>query len=92
MWTKTSLPPIIRLDEAEAFLAIEPLHGSLRHLAFLSVKHDGEGRQVDCRQHGGEPEANTIFQESDGGRHERLSGTHPVAPELAGIVALFRLP
>jgi hypothetical protein len=31
------LAPIIRLDEAEAFLVIEPLHGSLRHLAFLSV-------------------------------------------------------
>jgi hypothetical protein len=31
------LAAVIRLDEAEAFLAIEPLHGSLRHLAFLSV-------------------------------------------------------
>src|SRR5215471_12233250 len=28
---------VIRLDEAEAFLAIEPLHGSLRHIALLSV-------------------------------------------------------
>jgi hypothetical protein len=31
------LAAIIRLDEAEAFLDIEPLHGSLRHLALLSV-------------------------------------------------------
>jgi hypothetical protein len=26
------LAAIIRLDEAEAFLAIEPFHGSLRHM------------------------------------------------------------
>jgi hypothetical protein len=31
------LAAIIRLDEAEAFLAIEPLHGSLRHLAFFQL-------------------------------------------------------
>jgi hypothetical protein len=30
------LAAIIRLDEAEAFLAVEPLHGSLRHVALLS--------------------------------------------------------
>jgi len=31
------LAAVIRLDEAEAFLDIEPLHGSLRHLVLLSV-------------------------------------------------------
>jgi hypothetical protein len=31
------LAAVIRLDEPEAFLDIEPLHGSLRHLALLSV-------------------------------------------------------
>src|SRR5262245_14179143 len=30
------LAAIIRLDEAEAFLAVEPLHGSLRHIALPS--------------------------------------------------------
>src|SRR5712671_7600463 len=30
------LAAIIRLDEAEAFLAVEPLHGSLRHLTLPS--------------------------------------------------------
>src|SRR5215470_6813583 len=29
---------VIRLDEAEALLDIEPLHGSLRHLALLSLR------------------------------------------------------
>jgi hypothetical protein len=29
---------VIRLDEAEAFLAIEPLYGSLRHVTVLSVR------------------------------------------------------
>ena len=29
------LASIIRLDETKAFLAIEPLHGSLSHLRFL---------------------------------------------------------
>jgi hypothetical protein len=31
------LTAVIRLDEAEALLDIEPLHGSLRHIALLSV-------------------------------------------------------
>ena len=30
------LAAVIRLDEAEAFLAVEPLHGSLRHMTVLS--------------------------------------------------------
>src|SRR5882762_3392700 len=30
---------VIWLDEAEALLDIEPLHGSLRHLALLSVTY-----------------------------------------------------
>src|SRR6266566_716694 len=33
------LTAVIRLDEAKAFLDIEPLHGSLRHLALLSVTY-----------------------------------------------------
>ena len=33
------LAAVIRLDEAEALLDIEPLHGSLRHLALLSVTY-----------------------------------------------------
>jgi hypothetical protein len=31
------LAAVIRLDEAEAFLAIEPLYGSLCHISLLSV-------------------------------------------------------
>ncbi len=31
------LAAIIRLDEAEAFLAVEPLHGSLRNITLPSV-------------------------------------------------------
>jgi hypothetical protein len=31
------LAAVIRLDESEAFLAIEPLHGSLRHISFFST-------------------------------------------------------
>ena len=30
------LAAVIRLDEAKAFLAVEPLYGSLRHETFLS--------------------------------------------------------
>jgi len=33
------LAAVIRLDESEALLAVEPLHGSLRHIAFLSGKY-----------------------------------------------------
>ena len=33
---KDILAAIIRLDKAEALLAVEPLHGSLRHVTFLS--------------------------------------------------------
>ena len=32
------LAAVIRLDEAKAFLAVEPLHGSLRHETLLSVR------------------------------------------------------
>jgi hypothetical protein len=32
------LAAVIRLDETEAFLAVEPLHGSFRHIALLSVR------------------------------------------------------
>jgi hypothetical protein len=55
------LAAVIRLNEAEAFLAIEPLYRSLRHMTFLSVRvwvaarwrsrlaRDlGEGRQSDA--------------------------------------------
>jgi hypothetical protein len=33
---KDILAAIIRLDKAEALLAVEPLHGSFRHVTFLS--------------------------------------------------------
>jgi hypothetical protein len=32
------LAAVIRLDEAEALLDIEPLHGSLRHLVFFQLR------------------------------------------------------
>ena len=32
------LAAAIRLDEAEAFLVIEPLHSSLRHIVFFQVR------------------------------------------------------
>ena len=37
MCTKTSLPPSSGWMKPKPFLAIEPLHGSLRHIALLSV-------------------------------------------------------
>src|SRR5260370_30704132 len=49
----------------------------------LGPQHDGEGRNMDCRQDGGEPpfngrrEANTISQEGDSGWHRRLSRDSP---------------
>src|SRR5260221_12073588 len=35
---KDILTAVIRLDEAEAFLAIEPLHGSLCHILFFQLR------------------------------------------------------
>jgi hypothetical protein len=35
---KDIIPTVVRLDEAEAFLAIEPLHGSLRHVVFFQAR------------------------------------------------------
>jgi hypothetical protein len=33
------LTTVVRLDETEAFLAVEPLYGSLRHVTLLFVKY-----------------------------------------------------
>jgi hypothetical protein len=58
---KDILTAVVRLDEAEAFLPIEPLHGSLHHTALLShtcilgrastagfIRDLEEGRQSDA--------------------------------------------
>jgi len=42
---KNVLTTAIWLDESEAFLAIEPLHGSLRHLLFLQLRFNEAVRQ-----------------------------------------------